>query len=123
MASVVVWQKIEGTLLFAAGLVLFWYVNESLSWWLALLLFFVPDLSFAAYLLGPKAGAVGYNAVHVYAFGGLLFAAGLALAMPLMAALGALWLAHSGFDRMLGYGLKLPDNFSSTHLGPIGKSK
>jgi hypothetical protein len=40
---------------------------------------------------------------------------------PLLVVLGALWLAHSGFDRMLGYGLKSPDGFSFTHLGRIGK--
>jgi hypothetical protein len=34
---------------------------------------------------------------------------------------GALWFAHAGFDRLLGYGLKSPEGFSFTHLGQIGK--
>jgi Domain of unknown function (DUF4260) len=86
-----------------------------------LLIFFAPDLTFAAYLLGPRIGAFCYNAVHVYAFGAALFAIGLTVPVPLLAGLGGLWLAHSGFDRMLGYGLKSPEGFSVTHLGRIGR--
>lgn len=37
-----------------------------------------------------------------------------------MSALGELWVAHAGFDRMLGYGLKSPEGFTVTHLGTIG---
>jgi hypothetical protein len=33
-------------------------------WWLAGLLFLVPDLSFAAYLAGSRTGAYAYNALH-----------------------------------------------------------
>lgn len=119
----VLWQRAEGVLVFVAGLALFLQIDSGLSWWAALALFFAPDLSFAAYLLGPRFGAVGYNLVHVYAFGLLLLAAGLILALPPLAGLGALWLAHSGFDRALGYGLKSADSFQDTHLGPIGKQK
>jgi hypothetical protein len=32
-----------------------------------------------------------------------------------------IWLAHIGFDRALGYGLKYVAGFASTHLGRIGK--
>ena len=27
-----------------------------------------------------------------------------------------IWLAHIGFDRLLGYGLKYPTGFKDTHL-------
>jgi hypothetical protein len=30
--------------------------------------------------------------------------------------------AHIGFDRALGFGLKLPTSFRDTHLGRIGRS-
>lgn len=121
MPQAIKWQRAEAAIIFVAGLLLFWQWNDSLSWWAALLVFFVPDLSFFGYLFGPKAGAVAYNAIHVYAAGAALMALGLCLSVPILAVIGALWLAHSGFDRMLGYGLKLPDSFSSTHLGRIGK--
>jgi hypothetical protein len=41
-------------------------------------------------------------------------------ARPLVLALGLVWLAHIGVDRLLGYGLKYNDNFQHTHLGWIG---
>jgi hypothetical protein len=64
---------------------------------------------------------VVYNLVHVYAFGAVLLAIGVGVDAPVAAALGALWIAHSGFDRMLGYGLKSPEGFTVTHLGTIGR--
>ncbi|WDQ99859.1 DUF4260 domain-containing protein [Devosia sp. J2-20] len=121
--SFVLWQRAEGALVLIAALVVFWHIDSGLVWWSAVLLFFAPDLSFAAYGLGRGVGAAIYNLVHVYAFGLLLLAAGQVLAMPLLAGLGALWLAHSGFDRALGYGLKSAGSFSNTHLGRIGRHR
>ncbi|KAA9007955.1 DUF4260 family protein [Histidinibacterium aquaticum] len=114
------WQRAEGLLVFLGGLLIFWQTGSGLAWWAAVLLFFAPDLSFAGYLGGPKVGAALYNSVHIYGFGAGLLGLGVLAGMPVVAALGALWLAHSGFDRMLGYGLKLPEGFTATHLGRIG---
>jgi hypothetical protein len=50
----VLWQRVDGAIIFAVGLILFWRWNDSLPWWGAVLIFFAPDLSFAAYLLGPR---------------------------------------------------------------------
>jgi len=82
----------------------------------------VPDLSMLGYLAGPRVGAVTYNLVHNWAL-----AVGLAL---LAIAIGQLWpllaatavAAHVGWDRALGYGLKLPTGFKDTHLGRIGRA-
>jgi hypothetical protein len=38
-------------------------------------------------------------------------------------AIGAIWVAHIGMDRMLGYGLKYGDDFTHTHLGRIGAQR
>lgn len=121
--GVVLWQRAEGALVFGAALALFARIDTGLAWWSALALFFAPDLSFAAYGLGRKVGAVVYNSVHLYGLGLVLMAVGSALGLPLLAGLGALWLAHAGFDRMLGYGLKSTEGFGFTHLGPIGRQK
>ena len=44
---------------------LLYYIWDG-DWWVYALLFFVPDLSFAAYLSGPRFGAIVYNAAHSY---------------------------------------------------------
>jgi uncharacterized membrane protein len=102
-------------------LVLFVLMGEGIAWWLAVVLFFVPDISFVSYLAGSRIGALAYNLVHVYAFGAVLLTVGVGLHVPILTALGALWFAHAGFDRMLGYGLKSPEGFKVTHLGIIGR--
>lgn len=117
----VLWQRVEGALVCIAGGVVFWKLDSGLVWWGAAMVFFAPDLSFLAYLLGRRVGAMIYNGVHIYGFGLLLLAAGMVLSMPLVAGLGALWLAHCGFDRALGYGLKSGEGFLITHLGRIGR--
>jgi hypothetical protein len=121
MKQLIVWQRAEAGLVFIGALALFWQAGGGLAWWAAVLLFFAPDLSFAFYGLGNKAGALAYNLVHTYAGGLAVFALGLGFGQPLLASLGALWLGHSGFDRMLGYGLKSSEGFAFTHLGTVGK--
>ena len=36
--------------------------------------------------------------------------------------IAAIWVAHVGFDRALGYGLKYADGFGFTHLGLKGRA-
>jgi hypothetical protein len=121
MSGAVSWQRAEGALVFLAGLALVWVQPGGLPWWAAVLLFFAPDLGFAAYGAGPRVGAAVYNTLHLYAGGAVLLALGLWLSLPVLWPLGALWLAHCGLDRALGYGLKSPEGFTLTHLGRIGR--
>lgn len=110
----------EGVALFG-GSTLF-YLFSGASWGLYALLFLVPDLSFAAYLAGPRIGAVVYNALHATVGPLILALIGVALAEPLAGSIALIWLAHIGIDRALGYGLKYPTGFGFTHLGRIGKA-
>lgn len=112
--------RLEGAALFAAALYAYWLTGT--SWWLFLILFLTPDLSFAAYLAGPRMGALAYNAVHATVGPLALAAYGIAFGPAILIALAMIWAAHVGFDRMLGYGLKYPTAFADTHLGRIGKS-
>lgn len=121
MGRAVLWQRVEGALVLSAALVVLMQPWQPLAWWVLLGAFFAPDLSFAGYLAGPRIGAFAYNLVHVYGFGAVVLALGAVLDQPWITALGFVWLAHSGFDRMLGYGLKLPEGFGHTHLGRIGR--
>lgn len=111
--------RLEGLALLAAMAAV--YAWQGTSWWLFAALFFTPDLSFAGYLLGSRPGAIIYNAVHTTVVPGVLLGIGLVLGQPLAVALAVIWLAHIGFDRALGYGLKQPDGFGFTHLGRIGR--
>ena len=83
------------------------------SWWVYAILFFVPDLSFTGYLAGPRLGALVYNAAHSYMAPMTLMTMGFALASPLTLSIAMIWLAHIGFDRALGYGLKYSGGFTS----------
>ncbi len=112
---------LEGLTLFIGMTLLYWMWDG--SWWVYFLLFLVPDLSFAAYLAGPKVGAIVYNAAHSYLAPVAMMTSGLAGASPLTLSIAMIWLAHIGIDRALGYGLKYVEGFSFTHLGRIGKAK
>jgi hypothetical protein len=111
--------RLEGLTLFA-GMTLLYTVWGG-YWWIYAVLFLAPDLSFLGYLAGPKAGAVVYNAAHSYMAPMALMTSGFALASPLTLSIAMIWLAHIGFDRALGYGLKYSAGFGFTHLGRIGK--
>jgi hypothetical protein len=111
--------RLEGLTLFA-GMTLLYAVWDG-SWWVYAILFLAPDLSFAAYLAGPRPGAIIYNAAHSYMAPMALMTAGFALASPLVLSIAMIWLAHIGIDRALGYGLKYSAGFASTHLGRIGR--
>jgi hypothetical protein len=109
----------EGLTLFA-GMTLLYAVWDG-SWWVYAILFFAPDLSFAAYLAGPKVGAIVYNAAHSYMAPVTLMVTGFAFGSPLILSIAMIWMAHIGIDRALGYGLKYSAGFGFTHLGRIGK--
>jgi Domain of unknown function (DUF4260) len=111
--------RMEGLTLFA-GMTLLYAVWDG-SWLVYAILFLAPDLSFVAYLAGPRVGAVIYNATHSYMAPVSLMVAGFALASPLVLSIAMIWMAHIGLDRTLGYGLKYSAGFGFTHLGRIGK--
>ena len=113
--------RLEGLTLFV-GMTLLYAVWDG-SWWVYAILFLVPDLSFAAYLAGPRIGAIIYNAAHSYMAPVTLMTTGFALSSPLVLSIAMIWLAHIGIDRALGYGLKYSSGFGFTHLGRIGRAR
>lgn len=110
--------RIEGLALFVAAVAAYLFFGG--SWWLFFLLILVPDLSMVGYLAGPVIGAVAYNAMHT-TIGPLgLLVLALWGGSDLAVQVAAIWLAHIGIDRALGYGLKYRSAFTETHLGRIG---
>jgi hypothetical protein len=106
--------RLEGLVVAAAAVAI--YVHEDYSLWLFVALILAPDLSFAAYLAGPRVGAVVYNVAHTEVFPVALGTACLVRGGGLEVKLALIWLAHIGVDRLLGYGLKYPTAFKDTHL-------
>ena len=98
-------------------------------WWFPLAVFLAFDLSAAGYLRSPATGALWYNAIHTHAWPAALGVIALvaSTSSPTLSRWLALvafaWALHVGVDRLLGYGLKLPDAFTHTHLGWIGKDR
>jgi hypothetical protein len=97
--------------------------NLGLPVWALVLLFFSPDLSMLGYLLNTRVGAFTYNLFHHRGLALALLATGFFTHLDILITGGLLLVAHSSFDRMLGYGLKYEDDFKHTSLGWIGKDK
>ena len=110
--------RLEGLALLAATLAA--YGRLGAPWPLLAVLFLAPDLAMAFYLGGPRLGAAAYNLLHATVAPLALGAAGFVLGAPLAQDLALIWLAHIGFDRALGYGLKYSTGFGDSHLGRLG---
>ncbi len=119
-------QRLEGGAVAALALAATIMISPGM-WWFPLALFLVFDLSMVGYARSTALGAALYNAVHTYVWPAVLGAAALLVtssapgAARWLALVALAWGFHVGVDRALGYGLKLPDAFTHTHLGRIGR--
>lgn len=109
--------RLEGLALLVGSLVVYFHLG--FGWLLLVVLFFVPDLSFAGYLAGPRIGSWAYNVAHTTLSPIALGVVGVLSETDWCVQLALIWLAHIGFDRLLGYGLKYPTAFKDTHLQRI----
>jgi hypothetical protein len=109
--------RLEGLALFVGALIV--YFNQGYAWWLLVLLFLAPDLSFSGYIAGPRVGAAVYNVLHSTVGPIALAAVGVLSNTDWCVQLALIWLAHIGLDRLLGYGLKYPTAFKDTHLNRV----
>ena len=111
--------KLEELAVFVAGIYLLYQLPLHLSWWLYLILFLSPDIGMVGYLINTKVGALTYNLTHHKAVSLTVIAIGIFVANDMIKLIGFMMAAHSAFDRVLGYGLKYPDNFKHTSVGNI----
>jgi hypothetical protein len=87
------------------------------KWGLFALLFLVPDVSLLPYLLSKGLPAASiYNIFHSYVFPLALGLFAWTQQSVLAGEVSLIWMAHIGFDRALGYGLKYPGEFKHTHV-------
>src|SRR5687767_13224187 len=92
-------------------------LNINPSLFLLAFSFFIPDLFAVGYLVNSKVGSFTYNLAHHQGTAALLVITGHLLGITPVLYAGIVIFAHSSFDSILGYGLKYPDGFRSTHLG------
>ncbi|MFC0505249.1 DUF4260 domain-containing protein [Micromonospora costi] len=115
------WLRIEGLAVAGGGLAIF--AGTGQPWWLIPALFLVPDLSWFAYLAGPRIGAWVYNLAHTAPLPLALLAAGAGWHNSALTVAGAVGLLHLGLDRLMKYGVKYDHSFGVTHLGVHGRHK
>lgn len=113
--------RTEGLVLLILALLL--YVKLEFSWLIFAIYFLVPDLSFLGYIFNKKIGAISYNCAHTLIGALFVLGVGFFAELEVFKVAGLIWVAHVGFDRALGYGLKYQQGFGFTHLGLIGKEK
>jgi len=86
-------------------------------WGLFALLFLVPDVSLIPYMWSKGRGSAAfYNLIHTYALPLALGLLSCATRTALLGQIALIWIAHIALDRLLGFGLKYPGEFKSTHI-------
>jgi hypothetical protein len=108
------WLQLEGAAVLVGSLVAFSTTHR--SWWIVPLVLLLPDLFMVGYVGGTHIGAHVYNVAHATPLPVLMVGYGWWQGRSLVVALGLVWLAHIGMDRLLTFGLKYPDHFQHTHL-------
>lgn len=106
--------RLEGGVVLAFAVFSYHILEAPWLWFFVLLL--VPDVFMVGYLAGSRVGAAVYNVGHTYLLPGLLAAAGIASGTTGLLYGAAIWTAHIGLDRLLGFGLKDATGFKDTHL-------
>jgi hypothetical protein len=107
--------RLEAAVLLAGSLIAYSATRQ--HWWLVPLTILLPDLLMVGYLAGTRLGARLYNLAHSTPLPAAVVGLACWQGKPLLLALGLVWLAHIGADRLMGYGLKYDDHFQHTHLG------
>ncbi len=110
-------MHIEGLAVFVLSL--YFYGTSQLSWLFFFVLLLAPDISMLGYFINNKIGARLYNLFHTYTITIIVIFWGLLVENQTAFAIGLIWSAHIGMDRMIGYGLKYPTEFKDNHLNRV----
>jgi hypothetical protein len=109
--------RLEGLAVLLAAIYIYMLMEGN---WLYFILFIlVPDISMIGYIGNKKIGAFVYNMFHNLTLPLLLIVLGFFFDMELLAFAGVILLAHVGFDRLFGFGLKYESGFKDTHLQKV----
>ncbi len=113
----VLFQRVEAAAVLVATTVIYALVDA--SWVLFAALILAPDLFMLGYVRDTKLGALLYNVGHFYLMPIATMGLWWFFEWPQALAVGLIWAAHIGMDRMFGYGLKYQSGFKDTHLGSL----
>ncbi len=116
--------RIEGGVILVVSVLGYFIVLHG-HWGLFALLILAPDVSLLGYAAKShtRFAAMLYNLVHSYASPAILGLAGWKLDSAICVQVAAIWIAHIGMDRVLGFGLKYPEAFKPTHLQTVAVSR
>ena len=103
--------RIEEAAMTAIGIFLIARMNMDLSWWIYILLFLSPDISFIGFAFGERTGNTIYNLFHFKAIAVILWIFGIILTMNYLALMGLMMFAHASFDRLVGFNLRSNTDF------------
>lgn len=95
-------------------LIVYFYMD--FSFWLFLLLLFVPDITLFGYFFNNTVGSIIYNVGHNLIIPLILLCIAYLLDAKILIAIALIWLAHISMDRFIGYGLKYKESFKETHM-------
>jgi hypothetical protein len=109
--------RLEGGCVLAAAIAGYARVLHG-GWWIFAVCFLAPDVSLLGYAAKGhrEMAAALYNAVHSYLLPLVLGGCSWWMHARAGEAAAAIWIAHIALDRMLGFGLKYPEGFKTTHL-------
>jgi hypothetical protein len=113
--------RLEGLTILLGSIVA--YSSLHTPWWIFAAAFLLPDLAALGFLVSPRTGAILYNAAHTLICPLVFGVVGHVFALPTTGAITFIWIAHIGFDRGIGYGLRYPDAPQKSHLGWLGQAK
>ncbi len=113
--------RLEGVAIFMFSLMAYEFMG--FEWGFFILVFLIPDLSLFAYFHSARVGAIAYNTMHSYVLPLMIFAYGIFVSSAIAEKLAIIWIAHIGFDRALGFGLKYSRGYKFTHFGKRGHTE
>ena len=109
--------RLEGVVILICSIIILIYLKS--NWILNIVVFLLIDISLLGYLSNPKLGATIFNIGHTLSLPIILLIIGILINSSISIQIGIIWVAHIGYDKMKGFGLKYPDSFDSSHLNYV----
>ncbi|MCT4635799.1 MAG: DUF4260 domain-containing protein [Rickettsiales bacterium] len=121
VSGYVAWILRAEALVVLIAMIIYYQNALETPWKTFFILFFIPDISLLGYFINKKVGTFSYNLMHSYISPLVIGTIFWYYSLDELNYLIVIWIAHIGFYRTLGFGLKYFDGFRFTHLKNIGR--